>query len=584
MSVSDSGRKTDQLTAEIEMLRGQLAVLSGEAESLRESEARLRGLAERAASLVESLRDGQRRYQVLFESTHEFVAELDAEGRVLFVSPSCEAILGYKPQDLVGTTPFALLHEDDAERLADSFLRRVEERRPTGPGSLFRVRSRDGGWRWLQGGGTSYATSDGRTRLVCVCRDMSGQIRAEQERRQLDAWVQETRRFESLGVLAGGIAHDFNNLLTPILGEASLVLLDLPEDSPLRARLDRIRSAAQRAASLTAQMVHYAGGGAFALCGVDLSQLVAETRPLLESAAAGRARLRFELATQLPAVEGDPARLARVVRNLVENAAEASDEGGLVVVRTGAVAVDRAALAASFLGHPLPEGMYVRLEVEDRGAGMSGETRARLFDPFFSTKFTGRGLGLAAVLGIVRGHRGAIDVESSPGRGTRVAVLLPAETGAVAARSERVGAAAAASGAVLVVDDDEGVRAIASEALRRAGFTPVCAVGPADALQRLRRAGEGGADGAGFCAVVLDWTLADADGGTLRAALREIRPDLPVVLVSGHAPEIAAPAPGEDAADAFLQKPFHPADLARRVRELIGNRYRRPPPWSSITS
>src|SRR5215470_13835432 len=342
-SASDSGRGAARLTAELEGLRGQLAAVTGETEALRRSEARLRGLADRATSLVEALRDSQQRYQVLFDSTHDFVAELDAEGRVLFVSPSCKAILGYEPRDLVGTTPFALLHADDVERLADSFLRRVAAAGPAGPGSVFRARGRDGAWRWLQGHGAAYATSDGRRRLVCVCRDVTWQVRAEEERRQLDAWIHETRRFESLGVLTGGIAHDFNNLLTPILGEASLVLLDLPEDSPLRARLERIRAAAQRGAALTAEMVHYAGGSAYEVRRVHLAQLLAETRALLESAA-GRARLRLEVAGALPPVEGDPARLARVVRNLVENAGEASEEGSPVVVRAEAVALDRAAL------------------------------------------------------------------------------------------------------------------------------------------------------------------------------------------------------------------------------------------------
>jgi CheY-like chemotaxis protein len=286
---------------------------------------------------------------------------------------------------------------------------------------------------------------------------------------------------------------------------------------------------------------------------------------LLEGATGGRTRVLLELEAGLPSVDGDPARLGQVVRNLVANAAEASPEGGAVIVRTGAAELDRAALSRCFLGQALPEGTYVRLEVEDGGAGMDAETRARLFDPFFSTKFTGRGLGLAAVLGIVRGHGGAIEVESAAGRGTRVAVLLPARAGA--GRAARGEAGPAASGArVLVVEDDAAVRAVAGETLRRAGFVPVCVAEGADALAWLRE------EAAGIRAVVLDWTLPGTSGGEVLDALREARPDVPVVLVSGHPPEVAARALGARGADAFLQKPFLPAELVLRLREALGNR------------
>ncbi len=664
--MSDAGRETAQLVAEIEALRDQLGAVSSENEALRRSEAHYRGLAEHATDLIaevdahgrflfvsascqdlvgyradeivgrgldadlllhvhpddradllgafreiasstgvgraeyrflradgvwrwfesrartrhtpegelrfvvdsrdvtdrvvgeRALRESEERYRVLFESTHDFVAELDGEGRVLFVSPACGDILGFRPEELIGTTPFSLLHADDVERLAESFLRRVETRQPAGSGSLFRVRHRDGSWRWLQGGGMSYRTATGEGRVVCVCRDVTTEILAVEERRRLDEWMQQTRKLESLGVLAGGIAHDFNNLLTPILGEASLALLDLPEDSSLRPRLLRIRTAAQRAAALTAEMLHYAGMGMLELRSVDLSDLADRMLHLLEGATLGRARLRLEAERDLPPVWGDPARLAQVVRNLVANAGEASPEGGTIVLRTSASDLDRAALSRCFLGQTLPEGSYVRVEVEDAGPGMDAETRDRLFDPFFSTKFTGRGLGLAAVLGIVRGHGGAIDVQSAPGRGTRVAVWLP--TSDPASRRERAPAWTGGGAKVLVVDDDEAARELAAETLRRAGFVPICVADGDDALAWLRE------EEAGVRAVVLDCPLPAAGGGDVLDALRKARPDVPVVLVSGRASGGATQGTG-----ALLQKPYLPAELARRVREALGN-------------
>jgi PAS domain S-box-containing protein len=512
----------------------------------------------------QALRESEARYRALFSSTHDFVAELDAEGRVLFMSPSCETILGFEPEAMIGTTPFSLLHTDDVERLADSFLQRVEARRPAGEGSVFRVRHRDGSWRWLQGGGVSYATADGRSRVVCVCRDVTREVLAEAERRRMDEWMQQARSFESLGVLAGGIAHDFNNLLTPILGEAGLALLELPERSPLRARLERIRSAAQRAGSLTAEMLHYAGLGSIERGFVDVSDLADGMRELLESGACGRARLELDLAAGLPPVEGDRRRLAQALRNLVANAAEASPEGGRVVVRTGAVDLDRAALSRCFLGQTLPEGRYVRVEVEDTGTGMDAETRERLFDPFFSTRSTGRGLGLAAVLGIVRSHAGAIDVQSDAGRGTRVALLLPCRADAAGRRPRRTAPSVGEGGAkVLVVEDDEAVRELAGETLRRAGFVPVCVAEGADALAWLGEAE------AGIRAVVLDWPGAGC--GEVLDALRGLRPDVRLVLLCGHPPEAVAAALGPLRPDGLVQKPFLPADLVLRVREALGN-------------
>jgi PAS domain S-box-containing protein len=547
--VSDAERTRTQLVEEIEALRDQLGSVSDECEALRRREARLREV--------------EARYRALFESTSDFAAELDGEGRVIFVSPGCEPILGYTPDEMVGTTPFALLHTDDVERLAASFLRRAEERRPARGGSLFRVRHRDGSWRWLQGGGASYATPEGSTRVVCVCRDVTRQVVAETERLRREEWARQTGRFESLGVLAGGIAHDFNNLLTPILGEASLAILDLPEASSARGRLERIRAAAQRGAALTSEMLHYAGMGPLERRSVDLSDLVDGMRDRLEGAAMGRVRLRFELAARPPAVEGDPARLAHALRNLMTNAAEASPEGGDVVVRTGTFDLDRAALSRCFLGQLLPEGCYVALEVVDSGAGMDAETRARLFDPFFSTKYTGRGLGLAAVLGIVRGHRGAVEVEAADGRGTCVRLLLPA---ASEARARAAAPEAGAGGRVLVVEDDPAVRALAGETLRRAGFVPVCVSERAEALAWLRD------EAAGIRAVVLDWTLRGETGEELLEALHRARPGLPVLLVSGHPAEATARALGARAVDGFLQKPFLPADLVARLREALGNR------------
>ncbi|MFI5217731.1 MAG: PAS domain S-box protein, partial [Candidatus Limnocylindria bacterium] len=206
----------------------------------------------------QALRVSEERYRMLAETTHDLVIELDADGKIIYVSSNSLETLGYAPGEMAGTLPFALLHPDDVERLADAFLNRVASSAPRRKGSLFRVRHRDGSWRWLEGGGVNYRTAQGETRVVAVMRDVTEQRRAEEERRKLEEWLRQGQKLESLGLMAGGIAHDFNNLLTPILGDASLALMDLPPDSGVRARLERIQKTAQRAAMLTHQLLDYA--------------------------------------------------------------------------------------------------------------------------------------------------------------------------------------------------------------------------------------------------------------------------------------------------------------------------------------
>ncbi|MEQ2006185.1 MAG: PAS domain S-box protein, partial [Limisphaerales bacterium] len=254
---------------------------------------------------------------------------------------------------------------------------------------------------------------------------------AEQERQRMELKLQETQKLESLGVLAGGIAHDFNNLLTSILGNASLARMDLPPRSPVEHSLEQIEKASLRAADLCRQMLAYAGKGRFVVQPFDLTQLVQDTAHLLQVSVSKKAVLKFDLDAGLPPVLADASQLRQIVMNLVINASEAiGDRSGVIALSTGLVRADRRYLADTHLAGNLPEGDYVFLEVSDTGCGMTPELRARIFEPFFTTKFAGRGLGLAAVLGIVRGHRGALRVYSEPGKGSSFKLLLPIAPGA----------------------------------------------------------------------------------------------------------------------------------------------------------
>ena len=391
---------------------------------------------------------------------------------------------------------------------------------------------------------------------------------AEEERRKVQVKLLHAQKLESLGVLSGGVAHDFNNLLVGILGNAGLAMQAMPEDSPAREIVRDIETAATRAAELTHQLLAYAGKGPFNMQSVDLSRLVEEMGNLLGSAVSKNARLVYKLEPSLPSIEADGTQVRQVVMNLISNASEAiGNAAGTITVTTGLLDADRAELGDTQLGAQLPEGRYVFLEVSDDGHGMHPATQARIFDPFFTTKFTGRGLGLAAVLGIVRAHRGAIRVTSAPGKGTTMRVLLPGADAAAAAplaAPARVEPAASATrvGRVLIVDDEETVRTVARRVLESRGFPVRLADGGVSAIQMLRE------DPAAVDIVLLDMTMPDMSGAVTLEELRRIRPDLPVLLSSGYTQTDALPAT-MPVASGFIQKPYRPAELVDAIRKAL---------------
>ncbi len=381
------------------------------------------------------------------------------------------------------------------------------------------------------------------------------------QRRRADEQMRNAQKLESLGVLAGGIAHDFNNLLVGVLGNAGLALLELPDDSPARQPIRDIEVSAQRAADLTRQMLAYSGRGRFRVEPVDLSAVVEEMSQLLRRVISKQTQLSLRLGRQVPAVVADVTQLRQVVMNLITNASDALGEtGGTVTLETGTVMADRSMLASTYLNEELPPGLYVYLDVSDTGSGMDPATSARIFEPFFTTKFTGRGLGLAAVLGIVRGHKGAISVESAPGRGTRFRVLLPA-TATMAGATEAPPGATLGQGAglVLLVDDEEAVRGLARRVLERGGYQVLEAGSGEDALALMKQ------HPASVRAVVLDLTMPGLGGEATLQQLRQIRPDLPVIVSSGYVPE----EEGTMAGVPFLAKPYRPSELVDAVKQAI---------------
>jgi PAS domain S-box-containing protein len=506
-----------------------------------------------------------RRHRELFEGATDVILSHDLDGRITDFNPAGERLLGWSAKDLQGRAIESLMAPSSAD-IAGGLVKPGGETQPRGASFRLDLMASDGRAvpfevnSWIE-------VHDGEpVGVVAICRDISGRLRAEQEAAELDRKFQQTQKLESLGILAGGVAHDFNNLLTSILGNASLARMDLPANAAAQKSLEEIETAAERAAELCRQMLAYAGQGRFISSRVNLNTLISETVDLLQSSVSKRATIELHLAEQLPAVQGDATQMRQIIMNLVLNAGESLGEGsGLIAVKTGTMTADPAWLRDAQIAPETWEGEYVSLEVADNGSGMTPETLARIFEPFFTTKFTGRGLGLAAVLGIVRGHRGALHVTSDLGQGTTFRLAFPAvgmpaaTTSATAGR----GPAPVIDGTVLVVDDEETVRRTVARALERVGCKVLTAEDGALALEKVRRATKP------IDLVLLDLTMPVMDGVQTLRELRRLCPDLPVMLMSGFAEVQAVARFGEHRLAGFLQKPFTVDLLQRRVAEAL---------------
>lgn len=375
-----------------------------------------RRLAERA------LAESEERYRNLIQTAPDAIFTHDGN-RVLYANRAAADLFGFgRPESVVGLDPYELLRGVERSVFAERFGRVLA-------GETLRFSER----RFLTYAGREAdlevalgpAVLDRRPVAQVIIRDVTLRKKEEETRLELERQLLETQKFESLGVLAGGVAHQFNNLLVGIMGNTTLALMDLDAKAPLRPLLEEVEAAAHRAAGLARQMLAYSGKGRFVLRAIDLNATVREMQELLAVSAGNETRLTLDLAPALPPIQGDPGQVHQIVLNLVQNAAESlTDDAGSVTIRTRSAVFSKQDLEG-LRGAATAGGEYACLTISDTGMGIDHVTLARIFDPFFSTKFTGRGLGLAAVLGIVRGHEGAIRVQTRPGHGSTFEVLLP---------------------------------------------------------------------------------------------------------------------------------------------------------------
>lgn len=396
-----------------------------------------------------------------------------------------------------------------------------------------------------------------------IWRDLSLEHEVRELRRQ--ARRAEFARLEGLSILAGGIAHDFNNLLMGILGNAEIALAGLSPSSPLRENVLDMQTASKRAAELTNQMLAYSGRGQFTSQNLDLSEVARETSNLLRTNIPGGISLELSQVTRGATTNGDATQIRQITMNLITNAADSIGErSGAICVKTGQTQVSPEMLKELANGSAAAPGLYAFIEVSDSGSGMGPDTLQRMFDPYFSTKEQGHGLGLAAMLGIVRGHGGAIRVHSTLGAGTTVRVLLPytKKTTRPPKQTEPAAAPERGGGLILVVDDQDGVRTVITKYLERAGFEVISAQGGFEALELFHKHQRT------ILAVLLDISMPGIDGHETRRRVKALKSDARVIMMSGYSrEEVIASSDSGNAAD-FIQKPFSPSDLIRIIRRI----------------
>ena len=517
----------------------------------------------------EELEASRAKYFDLYDLAPVGYFTVDGKGLILEANLRGADLLGVERKRLVKQPlPRHIVREDQdiyylhRKRLLETGARQVFE---------LRMRRKDGSpfWARLE---TSAARDgeDASPVFRIMVSDITERKEAEEEKRRIEEQIRQTHKLESLGVLAGGIAHDYNNLLMVVLGHAELASREIPPTSAAGGNLAEITAAAQRAAALSRQMLAYAGRAAFAVERVGLRDLLEEMAPLLQAAISGNAILTLNLERDLPPIEADPGQIRQIAMNLVINASEAiGDRSGTITVSAGATHCDEEYLRKTERHDDVAPGPYVHLEVTDTGSGMDAETRGRIFEPFFTTKFTGRGLGLAAVQGIVRGHKGALKVVSEPGKGTTFKVLFPALTeGRDATRSPLSSPPAdlRGKGTILLVDDEGSLIDLGSQMLEYLGFAVLTA---ADGLQAVDLYRERGKE---IDLVLLDLTMPNMDGARAFDELRQLNPDVRIVLASGYSLEDVAVRFEGKGLDGVLQKPYTFDKLRESLAGLLPER------------
>jgi PAS domain S-box-containing protein len=489
---------------------------------------------------------------LFFDLVPDMICIATTDGYFKKINKAWEDVLGYSREELAKLPLPDLIHPDDLAVTTAEVEKQLAGRHTINFTNRFRCK--DGSYRWFEW--ASVPATD-QSLLFAVARDVTARKNAEEEKLLLEQQFQQAQKMESLGVLAGGIAHDFNNILAIIMGNCSLAQRDTVNTAKY---LKEMEKATDRAAALCRQMLTYAGKAQLTRSQVNLRVLVDEMIAMLKATLPRNVIIKPDLRTDCPHIHGDASQIRQILMNLLINASEAIGESqGEIRVSLVNIIVT-VGREKDYHGKEIPAGDYVRLEVTDTGCGMDEETIGRIFEPFYTTKFTGRGLGMSAVLGIIAAHQGALQLYSQIGRGTTFKVYLPSDDGGAHSDLETTPAAPwHGSGTVLLVEDEEMVKSVANDLLAMLGFTVIEASNGKEALELYRN------NASGITLVITDMGMPVMDGYTLFRELKRLDPALPIIISSGFGDSIVTTRIAKEDIDGLISKPYN----FERLREVV---------------
>ncbi|VFQ45818.1 response regulator [Desulfoluna butyratoxydans] len=538
----------------------------------------------RAVRAMEALSKSEEKYRLAALTASDLISEWSPATDDLVWFGNIDAVIGSEPETRPTTMEawLALIHPDDRQRIAETY--RGNTHCATAAPMDYRVRHLSHGWRHFRERTTTIKAKGGATKILRACNDITREKSAEEERIIFELKMQHAQKLESLGIIAGGIAHDFNNILMAVLGHADIALEEVAGNPGPQKALNNIVTAGKRATELARQLLVYSGKGKLETSIVDINTLVTDMMSLIEVSISKKVRILFHPGRHTPNVEGNLSQLRQVILNLLTNASQAiGNASGQINIRTGKVFCTRSDLNACSMpvrpgvDAPLPEATYTFIDIEDTGCGMDETTRDKLFDPFYTTKKTGTGLGMAAVLGIIRQLRGTMTVDSTPGVGTRVRVLLPASLAAVEHRKQPKAPPLEKpiqqqGGLVLIADDEEPVRKISQRMVEKLGFSVISARDGREAVALYK------AHRQEIRCVILDMTMPGLSGSEALDQIRQVDPTARAIIASGYGSAPSQSARAEDDTCAYLQKPYQINELKQVLREMLNGSGLQPQP------
>ncbi len=517
--------------------------------------------------IEKALKENEDRLSFILDNVTDAIFTLNDKGHFLYQSPSVRTLFAMGRKDINRSSFIDCLAIESQEEVRESLAQVIAGTREVAR-LEYTLPGEDGSLLWHATTLTREINQEGSVVLIGVAKDITQQKQAEEERHKLEEQIRNAAKLESLGILAGGIAHDFNNLLTAIMGNCGLAKMQVPQSSKTGNHLIKIEKASLKAAELCQQLLAYSGKGKFVVQALNLNDVIREMMHLLSVSISKKVDIRLEFNESLPYIKADVAQMQQVIMNVITNASEAiGDQTGTIIVKTDVIELDREGLEQYYMGEMLDPGRYIMIEVTDSGEGMDAETIEKIFDPFFTTKFTGRGLGLAAVLGILRSHEASVKITSVVGKGTTFSFIFPphkfSETQSAAESASGEDEIWYGKGTVLLVDDDDSIREVSRQTLEQAGLQVITAENGEEAVQiyRARRKD--------IRLVLMDMTMPNLNGREAFVKMRDIDKNVKVILSSGYSEQEATQRIDETGLLGFLQKPYKPQDLLNKIKNIL---------------